>query len=158
MISPPFGGGLIKKEETMASVFVSAVLPSPIEAVWQRVRDFNAMPEWHPAILESRIEAGQASDQVGCVRDFVLEPDVRIRERLLALSDREHSFTYTIIESPIAIENYVATLRFRPVTVGGQTFAEWRADFDCAPEEAAHLTGLIREVVFEAGLNALAKP
>ena len=142
----------------MASVYVTAVLPSPVETVWQRVRDFNAMPDWHPAILKSQIEENRPSDQVGCVRNFVLAPDTPIRERLLALSDCEHSFTYTIIESPIPVENYVATLRFLPVTLGGQTFAEWRAEFGCAPDSADHLSGLVREVVFEAGLNALAKP
>jgi hypothetical protein len=140
----------------MAKVYASAVLPATLSSVWDRIRDFNALAVWHPAILECRIEDGLASDSVGCVRNFVLEPDVRIRERLLCLSDREHCCTYTIIESPVPVTNYVATLRLRSVTLGDQTFAEWEADFDCAPDDHDHLTGLVREVVFEAGLKALA--
>ena len=141
----------------MAKVYVSTVMSRPIEKVWEQIRDFNALPAWHPAILESRIEDERAADSVGCVRNFVLEPDVRIRERLLTLSDRDHCCTYAIIESPVPVENYVATLRLRPVTLGAQTFAEWSAEFDCAPDEQEHLTNLVREVVFEAGLGALAK-
>ena len=33
-----------------------------------------------------------------------------IRERLLALSDYDYSCTYEILESPMGVENYVATL------------------------------------------------
>ncbi len=139
----------------MPKVFVSAVLPHAVETVWERIRDFNKLPDWHPAITESRIEDERASDSVGCVRNFVLEPDVRIRERLLTLSDRDHVCTYTIIESPVAVENYVATLRLVPITLGDQTYAEWCAEFDCKPEDADELSGLVREVVFEAGLKAL---
>ena len=141
----------------MAKVYASAVLPHSVDQVWNRIRDFNALPDWHPNILESRIEADKASDRVGCVRNFVLKPDVRIRESLLALSDRDHSCTYAIIESPVPVENYVATLALRAVTMGQQTFAEWTAEFDCDPSEQDHLTNLVRELVFEAGLGALAK-
>ncbi len=141
----------------MAKVYASAVIPRSIEKVWSQIRDFNALPAWHPAILESRIEEDRVADSVGCVRNFVLEPDVRIRERLLTLSDRDYCCTYAIIESPVPVENYIATLQLRSVTVGGQTFAEWSAEFDCAPSEEAHLTNLVREVVFEAGLGALKK-
>src|ERR1700758_4569869 len=33
------------------------------------------------------------------------------RERLLALSDRDHICTYTILESPLPITDYVATIQ-----------------------------------------------
>lgn len=139
----------------MPKVYVSAVIPAPIEDVWARIRDFNALPEWHPAIAESRIEEDRSSDSVGCVRNFVLKPDARIREVLLALSDHEHLVTYQIIEAPVPVENYVATLRLRPITLGNQTFGEWEATFDCPAEEESNLTNLVREAVFEAGLKAL---
>ena len=43
------------------------------------------------------------------------------------------SCTYSILESPMGVENYVATLRLIPVTEGDLTFAEWTAEFDAAP-------------------------
>lgn len=141
----------------MTRVFVSKLIPRPLESVWKNIRDFNALPQWHPGILESRIEDGAASDSVGCVRDFVLEPDARIRERLLALSDVEHYYTYRILEAPVPVENYVATIRLRPLTIENQTFAEWEANFGCPPAEEEGLVTLVREVVFEAGLKALAE-
>jgi hypothetical protein len=31
----------------------------------------------------------------------------------------------------MGVENYVATLKFTPVTDGARRFAEWSAEFDC---------------------------
>jgi Polyketide cyclase / dehydrase and lipid transport len=100
----------------MARVFVSSVINGKSDRVWARVRDFNGMPNWHPAIAESRIEGGEPSDKIGCVRDFRLRNGDRIREKLLGLSDFDMFCTYAILESPMGVENYVATLRLTPVT------------------------------------------
>ena len=70
----------------MARVYTSSVIPAATAKVWERVRDFNELPRWHPAIRESRIENGEPSDRVGCVRDFRLQNGDRIREKLLGLS------------------------------------------------------------------------
>ncbi len=100
----------------MASVFVSSVLEAPADRVWARIRDFNGLPRWHPWIADSQIEGGLPADQIGCVRNFRLQNGDRIRERLLGLSDHDLFCTYTILESPMPLENYVATLRLTPVT------------------------------------------
>ena len=78
-----------------------------------------------------------------------------IRERLLALSDYDYSCTYSILESPMGVENYVATLKLTPVTDGARTFAEWSAEFDCAEGRERELTELIGDGVFQGGFDAL---
>lgn len=139
----------------MARVYVSTVIDAPVAKVWERVRDFNALPRWHPAIRDSRIENGEPSDRVGCVRDFHLQNGDRIREKLLGLSDYDFFCTYSILESPMPLTGYVATLRLTPVTDGDRTFAEWTAEFDCAPEAEEGLVSGIGTNVFQAGFNAL---
>lgn len=139
----------------MARVYVSSVIGAPADRIWQTVRDFNALPDWVPAVRESRIEGGQPSDQVGCVRAFRLEDGGFLRERLLALSDYDYSVTYSILESPMGVENYIATLKLVPVTDGSRTFAEWTAEFDCDPAAEAELVANIGNTVFQAAFNAL---
>ena len=141
--------------KSMARVFVSSVINGRSDRVWARVRDFNGMPNWHPAIAESRIEGGEPSDKIGCVRDFRLRNGDRIREKLLGLSDYDMFCTYSILESPMGVENYVATLRLTPVTDGERTFAEWTAEFDCAPEREGELIANIGGGVFQGGFDAL---
>jgi len=139
----------------MAKVYASIVIPAPAGAVWDVIRDFNALPKWTPFVAESRIEQNAAADKVGCIRNFRLKNGGRIRERLLALSDYEMSCTYSILESPMGVENYVATLRLIPVTDGDHSFAEWSAEFDAAPDREAALVDDIGRNVFAAGLSAL---
>lgn len=139
----------------MARVYVSSVIDAPAAKVWDKVRDFNALPRWHPAIRDSRIENGEPSDRVGCIRDFHLQNGDRIREKLLGLSDYDYFCTYSILESPMPLTGYIATLRLTPVTDGDRTFAEWTAEFDCAPEAEEGLVSNIGANVFQAGFNAL---
>jgi uncharacterized protein YndB with AHSA1/START domain len=139
----------------VARVYVSSVINAPAARVWERVRDFNALPRWHPRIRESRIENGEPADKVGCIRDFRLQNGDRIREKLLGLSDHDLFCTYAILESPMPIENYVATLRLTPVTDGDRTFVEWSADFDCAPDVEGDLVAGIGGNVFQGGFDAL---
>jgi hypothetical protein len=139
----------------MARVYVSSVINAPAAKVWERVRDFNGMPRWHPAIRESRIENGEPSDKVGCVRDFYLQNGDRLREKLLGLSDYDMFCTYSILESPMPLQNYIATLRLTPITDGDRTFAEWTAEFDCAPESADDLVSGIGGNVFQGGFDSL---
>lgn len=139
----------------MARVYVSSIIDAPAAKVWDKVRDFNALPRWHPRIRESRIENGEPSDKVGCIRDFNLQNGDRIRERLLGLSDYDMFCTYSILESPMPLTDYVATLRLTPVTDGDRTFAEWTAEFECAVDVEADLVSGIGTNVFQAGFDAL---
>ena len=139
----------------MPRVYASSVIDAPAAKVWEKVRDFNALPRWHPRIRESRIENGEPSDKVGCVRDFRLQNGDRLREKLLGLSDYDMFCTYAILESPMPLTNYMATLRLTPISDGNRTFIEWTAEFDCATEAAADLVDGIGSNVFQAGFDAL---
>ena len=139
----------------MPSVYVSSVLEAPADQVWAAIRDFNGLPAWHPLVADSRIEGGRPADQVGCVRAFRLTDGGHIRERLLALSDYDLACSYSILESPMGVENYVATLKLTPITDGPRCFIEWSAEFDCPPAREAELVAQIGQGVFQAGFDAL---
>lgn len=139
----------------MSKVYRSSVLSASTDKVWSKIRDFNALPEWHPVIEKSYIEDGKTGDEVGCVRNFNLTDGANFREKLLTLSDVEHICTYSMLTSPLPLQNYIATLRLFPVTDGNQTFIEWVAEFDCSSEDEESLTSLVGEGVFQAGFNAL---
>ena len=139
----------------MIRVYVSSVIDASADNVWSRIRDFNALPLWHPGIADSRIENNEPSDRVGCIRHFHTRDGGTIRERLLALSDYDYACTYAILESPMGVDNYVATLELTPVTDGSRTFIEWHAEFDCDEGREQTLVQLIGQGVFQAGFDAL---
>ena len=130
----------------MAKVYTSSLIPAPVARVWEYVSDFNGLPNWFPGVTDSRIEPGKAVGQAGCVRNFGLEGGPRMREQLLAISDANHSFSYKMLEGPLPVSSYQATVRLLPVTDGDHTFAEITSEFIC-PDQAQEsgLAGLLSQ-------------
>ncbi|HTG26165.1 MAG TPA: SRPBCC family protein [Reyranella sp.] len=139
----------------MIKVYTSSVIDASADAVWAHIRDFNGLPKWHPAIAESRIEGNWPADRVGCIRNFQLRDGGTIREQLLSLSDYDYQCTYSILESPMSVDNYIATLKLTPVTDGNRTFAEWSAEFDPPPGQERKLADSIGQGVFQTGFDSL---
>jgi hypothetical protein len=139
----------------MPRVYVSSVIDASADRVWSIVRDFNGLPRWMPVVADSRIEGGQPSDKVGCIRNFNLRNGGNVREQLLSLSDYDYTCSYAILESPMGVSNYTATLKLMPVTDGDRTFAEWTAEFDCDPAREQELVDQIGRGVFQAGFDSL---
>jgi Polyketide cyclase / dehydrase and lipid transport len=139
----------------MIKVYISSVIDAPAGRVWAHIRDFNGLPNWVPAVADSRIEGGVPSDKVGCIRNFNLKDGGNLREQLLALSDYDYSVTYNILVSPMGVQNYVATLKLIPITDGDRTFAEWTAEFDCELSREQELTDEIGNGVFQAAFDNL---
>jgi Polyketide cyclase / dehydrase and lipid transport len=139
----------------MIKVYTSTVINGSADAVWAVVRDFNGLAKWTPFVADSRIEGGLPADKVGCIRNFRLKDGGLIREQLLTLSDYDYQCTYSILESPMGVENYVATLKLTPVTDGNTTFAEWWAEFDPPMGKEKELADGIGQGVFQAAFNQL---
>ena len=75
---------------------------------------------------------------------------------LVGLSDERHEFSYRILDSPLPVEDYVASVRFSPVTTTGATFGEWVVDFRVPPEKEQTTVDTVRGV-FENGFADIAK-
>jgi len=139
----------------MVEIRRSTIVNAPLEQVWAILRDFNGHEVWHPAVAASAIEEGAEGDHVGAVRNFQLSDGGRIREQLLALSDAETTFAYCILEAPVALRNYVAHVRLRPVTSDNRCLWEWRATFDAVASQRERLSRFVAEGIIAAGFRAV---
>lgn len=139
----------------MIKVYTSTVIDAPADVVWGIVRDFNGLPRWTPFVADSRIEQNLPADRIGCIRNFRLRDGGVIREQLLALSDYDFQCVYSILESPMGVTDYVATLKLTPVTDGNRTFAEWTAEFEAPAGREQALADQIGQGVFQAAFTHL---
>jgi hypothetical protein len=119
----------------MAKVHVESVIVAPLARVWEYIRDFNGLPKWFPGVTDSHIEDGVAADQAGCIRNFGLQGGPRVREQLVSLSDHDHSCSYTMIEAPLPVSNYRATVRLSLAAEAQHTLAEITSEFDCSADQ-----------------------
>jgi len=139
----------------MAKALASAIIDAPVEAVWDIVRDFSALPGWVPGLGPCHIEGGLRPDVVGCVRVFSLGDGTPVSERLTMLDDSRYTFAYSFVVPCFPVQDYHATLQLIPVTSGDRTFAQWSAEFEETPEDRGKYERIISDNVFAAGLAAL---
>ena len=134
----------------MAKVSSSADLPVSAQTVWSVIGNFNALPDWHPAVAKSELKEEGGST----LRTLSLVGGGSIEEKLEQIDDHERLYTYSILSGPLPVANYTATLRVRDSN-GGCT-VEWSSEFEAsgAPESAAvaAISG-----VYEAGFENLKK-
>ncbi|MFL6693093.1 MAG: SRPBCC family protein [Ramlibacter sp.] len=139
----------------LQKVVRSAIIDAPIDSVWSVLRDFNSHDQWHDVVAQSRIEGGEPSSRVGCVRSFTLKDGNRIREQLLGLSDDECKSTYCMVEATLPLQRYVATITLKPVTDGNRTFWHWESSFETPPGRERELRDKVAQEVYEAGFDDL---
>src|SRR3546814_15493807 len=68
---------------------------------------------------------------------------------------RDHRLRYTIVESEVPLNDYVAEVALKPVTDGNRTFWSWSSRFRPPPGRERELTDLVSQGVYEAGFAAL---
>jgi hypothetical protein len=134
----------------MTKVSMTTQVPVSVDKIWDLIGQFNALPDWHPAIEKSELEEG------GQVRRLSLVGGGSIVERLEKIDDNEHAYRYSILESPLPITNYVAELRVRPAKEGEGSTIEWSSQFDPKGVPTADATEVIRGI-YQAGFDNLKK-
>jgi hypothetical protein len=68
------------------------------------------------------IEGGGPADRVGAVRAIHLRDGAPLRERVTALSDKDMSYSYSVIESPLLLAYPSSTVS---LLGGAKTLATW---------------------------------
>lgn len=122
----------------MGKTYQSTVVDAPADEVWSVLRDFHDL-SWAPDVIESCEALGaESGDEVGARRRL----NGVFEETLRELSDRDRTLRYSIDEGPSPVssddvDDYVGTVRVRPVTDRGASFVEWSSRWDGNDEEAA---------------------
>ncbi len=134
----------------MANVSVTQELPVPAQMVWSTIGGFNALPDWHPAVEKSEIEKGDG----GTIRTLSLAGGGTIVEKLEKVDENERIYSYSIMESPLPVANYTASIRVK-ATAGGCE-VEWSSDFEPSGAPESDAVATIRGI-YEAGFENLKK-
>jgi len=139
--------------------YTSTIINAPIEAVWNQIKDFNGLSEWHPMVQSSRIEEGFANGAVGCIRELTLKDSgEHVREQLLGYSNKDYSIVYNIVESEMPVSDYISTMRLRSVVDGNITFFEWSVTFEIDPgHDGKEQTDFFTSSVYQSGFDSLKK-
>ena len=95
--------------------------------VWNFVKRFDGLKDWHPAFAKSEIIKGR-DGELGAVRALTVKDGPTFTEELIAINDAAMAFTYVIIESPLPLDRYQSTMAVKPNGGGGSTVI-WTGTF-----------------------------
>jgi mxaD protein len=90
-------------------VHKTVTINASADKVWNLVKDFNGLNNWHPAVAKDDIVEG-TNNTVGAVRLLSLKGGGTIKEKLLAFDAAGHSFRYAIVEGVIPVSGYTSRL------------------------------------------------
>lgn len=139
----------------MGYAYASGVVTQDAEDVWALVRRFDALPEWHPAVLECTMLDGASPASVGAHRRQVLANGGVATARLVSLDDEHRQLCYEMLDGPWAVRSYFSTVRVTPITQDGHAFVEWWGRFETDPDERRDLDREFGHRVYDAGVSAL---
>jgi hypothetical protein len=127
----------------MNKAYYSTTFAQSADKVWSVIGDFNGF-QWAEGVGKSRIENKKGNNDVGAVRDFQYRGRP-VRQRLLAHSNQERSYSYESAEPMDSLKVYRQTLRVAPIVDTNTAFVEWSTEFDAPAQETELLEQIFRE-------------
>jgi hypothetical protein len=150
--------------ENRSLLVVSEVIQIKAEPakVWNLVKRFDGLKDWHPLFSGSEIVSGR-DGQLGAIRLLTIKEGPSFTEELLAVNEPAMAFTYSVIESPLPIDRYLSTVSVKSDGSGG-SIVTWVGQFSrknprSNPPDAendASVVGLITGA-YQGGLQNLKK-
>lgn len=127
------------------------LVKAPAKAIWALIGGFQALDRWHPAVLACTL-LGTGKDS-GDIRVLTLGDDASIIEKLELYDETAMTLQYAILESPLPVGDYSATITVKSV---GNNEAEvvWKSTFYAVGAGNDEVIKTISDI-YLAGLNAL---
>ncbi|MDO8251960.1 MAG: SRPBCC family protein [Rhodoferax sp.] len=98
---------------------------APPSTVWVKIKNFDALRDWHPAVAESASDKGNT---VGSVRQLKLKGGGEMSETLESYDDAKMKYSYRAKDGgALPVSNYTSTISVS--AEGSQSVVEWRGAF-----------------------------
>jgi hypothetical protein len=138
----------------MLEIRMSVDLASPAEKVWEITGNFNGLPDWHPWVESSVLEAAAGGVGRRVVNVGGTAGRRELTERLVSFDAASRQYSYTIVAGPAPFVDY--TGRFQVVPNGAQrcTF-HFTCQFKAAPGKTDSEASERIRSFYEAGLSNL---
>ncbi|BBQ36633.1 Polyketide cyclase / dehydrase and lipid transport [Klebsiella pneumoniae] len=132
----------------MATTTISIEISASVDQVWQLMGGFDSLPDWLPFIPKSMVSEG------GRVRTLTTSDGGTVIERLEAFDNRQRSYSYSIIQAPFPVVDYLSTIAVVATADSNITRVEWSGSFTPVNVSDADAEALFSGI-YRDGLQAL---
>jgi carbon monoxide dehydrogenase subunit G len=100
-------------------------IDAPADVVWARIKNFDALKDWHPAVASSPADKG---NEEGSVRQVTLKGGGSLTETLESWNDAQKKYSYRLKDGgALPVTNYTSTITVS--ADGAKSTVEWRGAF-----------------------------
>ena len=115
------------------------------------MRDFGGVKRWSPGVASCELEGSG----VGAVRTIKMG-EMIIRERLEKIDEKARTLSYSIIEAPFPVRDYLATMQLSE-PAAGRTKLAWSSTFESAGGLDENSLRDIFTGVYQQGIEGIAR-
>jgi carbon monoxide dehydrogenase subunit G len=108
----------------MAKISVNEDYAASAADVWEKLSDFGGLASWMPGVKSCELKG----EGIGAVRTLVMGP-MKIVERLESFDADGRRLSYSLLEGPMPLRNFLATIQVTETRPSGCR-VEWSAAFD----------------------------
>ena len=140
----------------------SITINAPVDAVWDVIKQFDAIASWHPDVKASSGDGKNASDGI---RTITLQNDGQLVESLDYYSDKDHEYNYRLKTENVTafpVSSYTTNLQVKAgddAKTSVVTFKSrfYRGDTGNAPPENLNDAAAVKamDAFFKNGLAGL---
>ena len=133
---------------TAADVSSDVTFVASADEVWGAIGPFCAISHWYPGVYSC------TEEQINGVthRRLVTADGNKFLEKLVAHDDAAMTYSYTIVEGPLPVANYTATISVSQS--GEETRVVWGATFEPSGATEAKAVDVMKGV-FDTGLEGI---
>ena len=133
----------------MARIAVEADYAASAAQVWQKLADFGGIASWMPGVAKCEV----AGSGVGATRTISMGP-MKVVEKLEVLDPKARRLCYSIVEGPMPVQGYLATIEVQE-RGAGRCHVDWSASFELPPGLALEQVRPALEGAYGGALKAL---
>jgi carbon monoxide dehydrogenase subunit G len=133
----------------MSEIKVNQEFQASADTVWKELADFGGIGEWAPGLETCTVEG----EGVGAVRALGMAGGIAMKERLESIDNGARRLSYSIVEGPMPVQNYLATIQVSQVGDGCRV--DWSATFDVPDGVPAEALGKGVSGAYSGMLTAL---
>lgn len=142
------------------SAYEKIVIDAPASTVWSKIRNFDALKDWLPPVVECPADKGNTP---GSVRRIKIQGGGAVDETLVSHDEARMQYSYTAADGgALPVTGYMSTIKVSPQ--GQQSLVEWRGEFyradrgnNPAPDSNDETATDTITSIYQGGLAALKK-
>jgi len=139
----------------MTNVSVKNTIYASADEIWKNLSSFRDVEKYIPLIKSSTVVGSGVGAKRTCIIPSESGQEEKIEEEIKSFDDDAKTLSYSIISSPLPVENYLGTVKVKDLG-NGRCEVEWSSTFEPKGMPEEEVVKMINDI-YVAAIDGLKK-